>query len=110
MTPHQTGPLSETALITALAREFGPALKGADLVFVMDIYPAGEAPLAGVDSGLILDSLRRAGIACAPISQSLDVLRQLRRGDVVLTLGAGDVWKTGMDLLRRLRADLASPV
>jgi len=93
-----------------LAREFGPALKGADLVFVMDIYPAGEAPLAGVDSGLILDSLRRAGIACAPISQSLDVLRQLRRGDVVLTLGAGDVWKTGMDLLRRLRADLASPV
>jgi hypothetical protein len=40
----------------------------------------------------------------------LDVLRQLRPGDVVLTLGAGDVWKTGMDLLRRLETDLASPV
>ncbi len=93
-----------------LAREFGPAFSRADFVFVMDIYPAGEAPIQGVSSALILDSLRRARVACAPFSGSLDVLRQLRRGDVVLTLGAGDVWKTGMDLMRRLEADLASPV
>ena len=93
-----------------LAGEFGPAFSRADLVFVMDIYPAGEAPIPGVSSALILDSLRRAGVACAPCLGSLDVLRQLRRGDVLLTLGAGDVWKTGMDLLRRLQTDLASPV
>ncbi|MCX5794476.1 MAG: UDP-N-acetylmuramate--L-alanine ligase [Elusimicrobia bacterium] len=93
-----------------LAREFGPAFARADQVFVMPIYPAGEAPLPGVSSALILDSLRRSGVACAPFSGSLDVLRQLRPGDVVLTLGAGDVWKTGMDLMRRLAADLASPV
>jgi UDP-N-acetylmuramate--alanine ligase len=93
-----------------LAGEFGPAFRGADFVFVMDIYPAGEKPMPGVSSRLILDALRQNGVACAPFSRSLDVLRQLRRGDVVLTLGAGDVWKTGMDLLRRLQSDMASPV
>jgi UDP-N-acetylmuramate--alanine ligase len=93
-----------------LAREFGPAFARADFVFVMDIYPAGEAPIPGVSSALILDSLRRARIPGAAFTGSLDVLRQLRPGDVVLTLGAGDVWKTGMDLLRRLQRDLASPV
>jgi UDP-N-acetylmuramate--alanine ligase len=93
-----------------LARQFGPAFRRADLVFVMDIYPAGEAPIPGVSSALILDSLRRARVAGAPFTGSLDVLRQLRPGDVVLTLGAGDVWKTGLDLLRRLETDLASPV
>jgi len=93
-----------------LSADFGPAFRGADLVLVMDIYAAGEAPIPGVSSRLILDSLRRCGVACAPFSGSLDALRQLRRGDVVLTLGAGDVWKTGLDLLRRLQSDLASPV
>jgi len=93
-----------------LADDFGPAFRKADFVFVMDVYAAGEAPLAGVSSRLILDSLRRSGVACAPFSGSLDVLRRLRRGDVVLTLGAGDVWKTGLDLNRRLKSELASPV
>ena len=93
-----------------LAREFGPAFSQADLVFVMDIYPAGEAPIPGVSSALILNSLRRAGVVAVPFAGSLDVLRQVRPGDAVLTLGAGDVWKTGIDLLRRLEADIASPV
>ena len=93
-----------------LARDFGPAFSRADMVFVMDIYPAGEAPIPGVSSAMILDSLRRARVPAAAFTGSLDVLRQLRPGDAVLTMGAGDVWKTGMDLLRRLETDLASPV
>ncbi|MBI5630148.1 MAG: UDP-N-acetylmuramate--L-alanine ligase [Elusimicrobia bacterium] len=92
-----------------LWREFGPAFKRADFVYVMDIYPAGEDPIAGVSSKLILDSLKRSGVACAPYSSALDAARELRRGDVVLTLGAGDVWKAGEDLLRRRRLRLASP-
>ena len=93
-----------------LAADFGPAFKGADLVYVMDIYPAGEKPIKGVSSRLILDSLRRGGIRCAPFTSALDAARELRKGDVVLTLGAGDVWKAGEDLLRRSRQSLASPV
>ncbi|MDD5657880.1 MAG: UDP-N-acetylmuramate--L-alanine ligase [Elusimicrobia bacterium] len=102
--PHR---YSRTSL---LRREFGPAFRGADLVYVMDIYPAGEAPRPGVSSALVLDSLRRAKVPGAAFSGPIDALRQLRPGDVVLTLGAGDVWKTGEDILRRLRGELASPV
>lgn len=86
-----------------LAKDFGPAFKKADLVFVAPIYAAGEKPVKGVTSGLVLDSLRRSGVPCADFERPLDILRQLKRGDVVLTLGAGDVWKIGEELLRRLR-------
>ena len=92
-----------------LAKEFGAAFRGADLLFVTDIYAAGEKPIPGVTSQLIVDSARRAGIRAEPIGRSLDVARQLRPGDVVLSLGAGDVWKLGEDLLRRRRERLASP-
>jgi len=93
-----------------LAGDFGPALRRAGLVYVMDIYAAGEKPIKGVSSRLILESLRSSGVPCAPLASALDVARQLRAGDVVLTLGAGDVWKVGEDLLRRRRQSLASPV
>lgn len=92
-----------------LAKEFGAAFKGADLVFVTDIYAAGEKPIAGVSSALIVDSIKRSGTSCAPIAHALDVAKELREGDLVLTLGAGDVWKIGEDLLRRRRAQLTSP-
>ncbi|MBI5623938.1 MAG: UDP-N-acetylmuramate--L-alanine ligase [Elusimicrobia bacterium] len=93
-----------------LARRFGPAFKAADLVYVMDIYAAGEKPMPGVTSRLILDSLRRARVRCAPFVSALDTARELAAGDVVLTLGAGDVWKIGEDLLRRSRSRFTSPV
>ena len=92
-----------------LAKEFGPAFRGADHVFVTDIYAAGEKPLAGVSPKLILGSLARAGVSASSIAGALDAARELRAGDVVLTLGAGDVWKLGEDLLRRRRERLASP-
>lgn len=92
-----------------LAKDFGPAFRGADLVFVTDVYAAGEKPIPGVSSKLILDSLRRAGVRGEPLSGALQAARELRAGDVVLTLGAGDVWKLGEDLLRRRRERLASP-
>lgn len=93
-----------------LARQFGPALTAADQTYVMDVYPAGEKPLPGVTSKLILDSARRAGVDCAPFPGALELARQLKPGDVVLTLGAGDVWKVGVDLLRRRRAESATPL
>jgi UDP-N-acetylmuramate--alanine ligase len=93
-----------------LAKEFGPAFKGADLVYVTDVYAAGEKPLAGVTSRLIVDSIRRAGVKAVPFPGALDAARDLRPGDVVLTLGAGDVWKIGEDLLRRRRGGSAAGV
>ena len=80
-----------------LAREFGSALAAADAVVVTDIYRAREQPLEGVSGKLIVDAVsefRPGGpIGWAP---SLDdaarmVARRARPGDVVLTVGAGDV-------------------
>ncbi len=86
-----------------LAREFGPAFKGADQVFVTDIYPAGEKPIAGVSSKLILDSMAKNGIRSAPYPGARELSKTLKPGDVVLTLGAGNVRSFGEELLARAR-------
>jgi UDP-N-acetylmuramate--alanine ligase len=86
----------------ALHREFGPALKGADRLYVLPVYAAGEKQPRGVDAGLIVRAAKRSGIAAQEFTRVVDIVRELRKGDVVLTLGAGDVWKTGVDLKRRL--------
>lgn len=93
-----------------LSREFGSAFKGADLVYVTDIYAAGEKPLPGVTSKLIVDAIRRTGVEARAFPGALEAARELRPGDVVLTLGAGDVWKIGEDLLRRRRGGSAAGV
>ncbi|MDD4856988.1 MAG: UDP-N-acetylmuramate--L-alanine ligase [Candidatus Krumholzibacteria bacterium] len=93
-----------------LAKEFGAAFKGADLVYVTDIYAAGEKPLRGVTSQVIIDGIRKTGVKAVPCGSALDIARELRPGDVVLTLGAGDVWKIGEDLLRRRRGGSATVV
>ncbi|MBI3550832.1 MAG: UDP-N-acetylmuramate--L-alanine ligase [Elusimicrobia bacterium] len=86
-----------------LRKEFGPAFKRADAVYVTEVYAAGEKPIAGVSSELILRSLRRAGVEGRPFTRAVDMIRDLRPGDLVLTIGAGDVWKIGEDLRRRLK-------
>ena len=90
------------------APQFGAALAQADLIFHTEIYPAREAPIDGVSSELIVRALRDAH---APLAWRGD-RRQLasalaaavRAGDVVLTLGAGDITRTGPELLAHLEA------
>jgi UDP-N-acetylmuramate--alanine ligase len=89
------------------AGDFGDALAAADTVFLTEIYPAREQPLAGVDAGLVADALTRAGGKLAwrgargALAEAL--AREVREGDVVLTIGAGDITRTGPELLARLR-------
>jgi UDP-N-acetylmuramate--alanine ligase len=86
----------------ALHREFAAAFRKAQRVFVDRIYPAGEAPIAGVGPGLVIDACRKAGLRAEAFPGALDAARDLRPGDLVLTIGAGDIWKAGLDMLRRL--------
>ena len=80
-----------------LAREFRVALAAADAVCVTDVYPAREQPVAGVDGKLIVDALAEARpgmlIAWTPrVEEGARVVARLARaGDLVITLGAGDV-------------------
>ncbi len=89
------------------AREFGAALAAADAVFLADIYPAREQPIPGVSSSLVADALVAAGGTLAWQGDRASLADALagavRDGDVVLTVGAGDITKTGSELLERLR-------
>jgi UDP-N-acetylmuramate--alanine ligase len=90
----------------ASAHAFGGALAGADEVVVTEIYPARERPVAGVTAKLVVDALseRRPGMPLAYMPQLDDAAGYLRArvraGDLVLTVGAGDVRRVGDDLLR----------
>lgn len=90
------------------ATEFGEALALADLVALADIYPAREQPMPGVTSKLVADAARAAGRPPAwegPRAQLAAGLAALvREGDVVFTVGAGDITLTGLELLSRLEA------
>src|SRR3989454_1608004 len=92
---------------TALHGEsLGKALAAADMVVVAPIYAAREAPLPGVTAALVGDGAAAAGakpILVADRAGLTDaVTRAVRAGDVVLTLGAGDVTRVGPELLQRL--------
>jgi UDP-N-acetylmuramate--alanine ligase len=90
------------------AREFGSSLAGADAVFLTEIYPAREKPIPGVTASLVADAIAAAGGTMAwrgDRGALADALADaVREGDVVLTVGAGDITKTGPELLALLGA------
>lgn len=96
-----------------LSREFGRSFGDADMLIVTDIYAAGEDPIDGVSAGAIVEEAKNAGHCDAhyvgPRAEVVDFLKpRLKRGDVVFTLGAGDVWEIGESLLEALGADARS--
>jgi len=93
-----------------LQREFGKALSLADMAVVTDVYPAREEPEPGVTGKLVVDAFltERPSGPVAYMPRLPDVVRYLTdrvaEGDLVITLGAGDVFRVGEDLLSVLRA------
>jgi UDP-N-acetylmuramate--alanine ligase len=90
------------------AERFGQALAACDLALVTDVYPSREKPLPGVTGELIARAAREAGLAdVVYISDkkrvAVELARALRSGDVLLTLGAGDVVRFGEEFLKRAR-------
>jgi len=92
---------------TALHGEaLGKALAAADVVVVAPIYAAREQPQAGVTHHLVVRGATRAGAATVGVRDraglTTHVARAVRNGDVVFTLGAGDITKVGPELLGML--------
>ncbi len=87
---------------------FGAALGGADSVFLTEIYPAREQPIEGVTSELVASAMKRAGHPVAWQGTRSDLAEALtqfvREGDVVITIGAGDITYTGPELKQRLES------
>ena len=92
----------------ALVEEFGRALALADAVVVTEIYPAGEEPIAGVSGELLVAAARRSGCGNAiyqPCRRQAGIMAGtiLRPGDLLLTLGAGNIHEQGTALARDLQ-------
>jgi len=94
-----------------LRQDFVSAFNQADVVLVLDIYAAGEPPIPGVTSADLAGAIRAHGhrdvtYVGGDRARVVEHLVQVvRPGDLVLTLGAGDVGQIGPELLRRLGAD-----
>ncbi len=86
------------------AREFGQALDGADEVFVLDVYAAREQPIAGVSGASVVEHISVPGTYVPDFSAvSARVAEAAAPGDVVVTMGAGDVTMLGPEILTALR-------
>lgn len=90
-----------------LYREFGQSFQNADQVILTDIYAASETPIEGIHTKLIVDAIpHREGqevIYLPTLKDAADFLQKnVQSGDLVLTMGAGDVWTLGGELIRRL--------
>ena len=88
--------------------EFGRAFHKADVVLLADIYAAGEEPIVGVSAAALADSISGRGhrgvrYAGDMKAAAAELIREVKPGDVVLTLGAGSVWSAGEELLLRRR-------
>jgi len=87
--------------------EFVKAFHDADVLVLTDIYPAGEQPIEGVTSESLARGIKQHGqkdvTHIADREQVADHLLQVvKPGDIVLTLGAGNIWQTGEALLRKM--------
>ncbi|MBN3931666.1 UDP-N-acetylmuramate--L-alanine ligase [Streptomyces verrucosisporus] len=91
-----------------LGAEMGQALALADASVVLDIYPAREDPVPGVTSAVITDAALSAGADVRPESDrqaaAALIAGMAEPGDLVLTMGAGDVTELGATVLERLAA------
>jgi UDP-N-acetylmuramate--alanine ligase len=93
-----------------LLPEFGTSLAAADEVVLTDIYAAGEDPIPGVTVEGVAEAIRAAGRCPVHVVKGLQALPAavaslVRRGDLVITLGAGSIGTVGDRILDELRSD-----
>jgi UDP-N-acetylmuramate--alanine ligase len=89
--------------------EFVISFNQADLLIIAPIYGAGEEPITGIDSGTIYHGIKEHGHRAVTLCTGNEeimalLLNEIKPGDVVLTLGAGDIHHIGTELLERIGA------
>jgi UDP-N-acetylmuramate--alanine ligase len=91
-----------------LLEDFFTAFNQADALVVMDIYAAGEKPIPGVSGQALYEGIRKHGHKDVTFISDREKIVEhmvsvLKRGDLMITLGAGDVWKLGEQIVERLK-------
>jgi UDP-N-acetylmuramate--alanine ligase len=95
-----------------LMDDFGPAFANCDRVYVLDIYPAGEEPIRGITSERLVERMRETGCPAARYSPSaesliMDVAAEAKPEVLILTIGAGSIWRLSEQLAEELKAKAA---
>ncbi len=91
--------------------EFGKAFLLSDVLVVTDVYPAREEPIQGVSGELIANAAKQFGhknVHYVANKNNLPdyLIKIVNSGDIVITMGAGDIYKYGIEFLNKLRKDL----
>lgn len=91
-----------------LGERFGDAFSDADIIIISDIYSAGERPIKGVSASTIVSAIEKhegRKVVYLPTRQEIvDYLVQTARpGDMIVTMGAGDIWCAGVELVSKLK-------
>ena len=91
-----------------LAEKFGKAFFDADCVIINDIYSANESPIFGISGETIFKEVKKSNhrkVKYLPYKE--DILSYLseivRPGDIIITMGAGDIWTVGQELAKQLK-------
>lgn len=92
-----------------LAKEFGTAFSDADVLIINEIYSAGEPPIPGVDAEMIVNQIKTAtGQPVIYLREKEEIVKRLseitKPGDIILTLGAGNIWTVAYDLCNMLES------
>ena len=87
--------------------EFGSSFNHADVVIITDIFPAREAPIEGVTGKLIADAVKSSGhkeVHYLPEKEKISdfLIDFATEGDMIITIGAGDIYKIGEEFIQKL--------
>jgi UDP-N-acetylmuramate--alanine ligase len=94
-----------------LKDKFAGAFDNADRVIITDIYAASESPIPGITGKTIADLLDQSKTSFIPKKEQIaeQLVKELKAGDIVLTLGAGDIYTVGKEILARLKIKNENP-
>ncbi|MEW6557489.1 MAG: UDP-N-acetylmuramate--L-alanine ligase [Elusimicrobiota bacterium] len=86
-----------------LKDQFGSAFTDADVIRILDIYAASEKPVPGISAQTIINSIKKNETKdTAKFTDINTISGEIKNGDIVITLGAGDVWKKTDEILKVL--------
>jgi len=88
-----------------LKDQFAAAFTDADKIIISDIYAASEKPIPGISGKTIADGIQNKEVVYIPRKEKISeyLIREVKEGDIILTLGAGDIYTVGKETLARLR-------
>jgi UDP-N-acetylmuramate--alanine ligase len=89
--------------------EFGRSFFNADMLVVTDVYPAREEPIQGITGELIAHAAKGFGhknVHYVPDKKDVPafLMKNKQSGDIIITMGAGDIWKFGEEFIKQLKA------